>query len=174
MKAIFGKVGQNVSNYNAETRGWNFLGTATTEKEFYNRIQNWEDRDFFEQEDGTVTNQNGEEIFNPESPDTFNFFDYEYHLVDVEDLNEDQIRAVANSSDIDAEDIMKVNAAYDVVFNDDENSNNFGAKFNFNEAIDWIKTYNGSNHSYFADYKGGTVSVVNVYTEEVAYETEIK
>ena len=43
-----------------------------------------------------------------------------------------------------------------------------------NTALDYIKTYNGSSESYFADYKGGTVSIVNNETDEYVYNETIK
>lgn len=63
---------------------------------------------------------------------------------------------------------------YDVVFNDATDSNTKG----FNESLeyckDYIKAHNGSNHSYFADYKGGTASIVCNETDETVYEEEVK
>ena len=38
----------------------------------------------------------------------------------------------------------------------------------------YIKMYNGTNESYFADYKGGTVSIVNTDTEEYVYNEIVK
>ena len=62
---------------------------------------------------------------------------------------------------------------YNVHFNDSENSNDKG----FTQTIDYCKhyidTYNGTNESYFADYKGGMVSIVCNETGEIAFETEI-
>jgi hypothetical protein len=62
---------------------------------------------------------------------------------------------------------------YDVRFDDDESSNTKGFKMTKKEAIDYIKGYNGSNHSYFKDYKGGVVSVVCKETGEVVYSEEV-
>jgi hypothetical protein len=63
---------------------------------------------------------------------------------------------------------------FDVVFQDDENSNSKG----FHESLDYCKRYismyNGTNESYFEDYKGGIVQVVCNETEEVIYEEEVK
>ncbi len=62
---------------------------------------------------------------------------------------------------------------YDVVFNDGEKSDRKG--FNsFSETYcqDYIDTYNGTNESYFADYKGGMVSIVNK-EGDVIYEEEV-
>ena len=63
---------------------------------------------------------------------------------------------------------------YDVYFNDAENSNNKGFKCSFKEAKSYIERYNGTNNSYFADYKRGTVSIVCNETGETVFEEEIK
>ena len=64
---------------------------------------------------------------------------------------------------------------YDVIFNDDNNSNqkNF-MNATINDCARYIEQYNGTNESYFEDYKGGTVSIVCNETGETIYETEIK
>ena len=59
---------------------------------------------------------------------------------------------------------------YDVVFNDENNSNNKGFAIGLSEAKDYIKTYNGTRESYFKDYKGGTVSIVCNETGDLIYE----
>lgn len=63
---------------------------------------------------------------------------------------------------------------YDVVFNDATDSNSKGFKESFEYCKDYINTHNGSNHSYFADYKSGIVSVVCNETEETVFEEEVK
>lgn len=63
---------------------------------------------------------------------------------------------------------------YDVVFNDDENSNSKGFAIDPDSAIAYIQANNGSNYSYFSDYKGGTVAVVNNQTGEAVYEESVK
>ena len=63
---------------------------------------------------------------------------------------------------------------YDVYFNDYSNSNNKGFEMSKQECIDYIKMYNGTNESYFEDYKeGGTVSVICNETGETVYEEEV-
>ena len=62
---------------------------------------------------------------------------------------------------------------YDVLFNDSENSNNKGFKISYDEARDYIRQNNGTNGSYFKDYKDGFVSVVDNETGETVYEEEI-
>lgn len=62
---------------------------------------------------------------------------------------------------------------YNVHFNDNENSNDKGFDHSLEDAKDYINRYNGTNESYFADYKGGTVSIVDNETGETVYETEV-
>lgn len=66
------------------------------------------------------------------------------------------------------------NKNFDVVFNDDCDSNCEGFNESYEYCLDYIKIYNGTNESYFADYKGGTVSIVNNDTEEYVYNETIK
>lgn len=70
--------------------------------------------------------------------------------------------------------MAKKELTYDVVFNDDYDSNSKG----FRESVDYCKryisNYNGTNESYFEDYKGGTVSIVCNETGETVYEEEVK
>ena len=49
---------------------------------------------------------------------------------------------------------------YDVVFNDDYASDSKGWHETKEECINYTQTYNGTNESYFEDYKGGVVQVV--------------
>lgn len=63
---------------------------------------------------------------------------------------------------------------YNVVFDDAENSNDKGMRATYEECLDYIKVNNGTNWSYFADYKGGTVSIVCNETGETVYEEEVR
>ena len=63
---------------------------------------------------------------------------------------------------------------YDVVFNDNENSNSKGFKETIDYCKDYIRHNNGTNESYFEDYKGGNVQVVCNETGEVVYEEEVR
>lgn len=63
---------------------------------------------------------------------------------------------------------------YDVHFNDENSSNNKGFKCTIDECMSYLQQHNGTNHSYFADYKNGSVSVICNETGEIAFETEIK
>lgn len=64
--------------------------------------------------------------------------------------------------------------SYDVCFDDGNNSNSKGAEFSLEEAMDYIKRYNGTDESYFSDYKGGIVSIYCHQTGENVYEEVIR
>jgi hypothetical protein len=49
---------------------------------------------------------------------------------------------------------------FDVIFHDENHSNAKGFAATEEYCIDYITRHNGTNESYFADYKGGTVQVV--------------
>jgi len=63
---------------------------------------------------------------------------------------------------------------FDIMFNSDTSSDSLGFKMTKKEAKNYIKTWNGSNHLYFEDYKGGSVCAVCNETEETFYETQVK
>ncbi len=63
---------------------------------------------------------------------------------------------------------------YNVIFNDDHTTNDKGFNLSKEDAIAYVDSNNGTNESYFDDYKGGIVQVVCNETDEVVYETEIK
>lgn len=63
---------------------------------------------------------------------------------------------------------------YDVVFQSETASNAKGFSQSLEYCKDYIRRYNGTNESYFADYKGGTVQIVCNETEEVVYEEVVK
>lgn len=65
---------------------------------------------------------------------------------------------------------------YDVVFNDENNSNSKGFKSSIEECMKYIKANNDTSnpYSYFADYKGGIVSVVCNETGEEVYSEKVK
>jgi hypothetical protein len=59
---------------------------------------------------------------------------------------------------------------YDVVFQDSENSNSKGFSVSLKEAVNYVKTHNGTNESYFQDYKGGIVQVIDNESGEAVHE----
>lgn len=62
---------------------------------------------------------------------------------------------------------------YNIHFNDTENSNDKGLNSSFDYCMNYIQNYNGTDVSYFKDYKGGEVSIVCNETEEVIYSEPI-
>lgn len=69
---------------------------------------------------------------------------------------------------------MTTQQTFDIVFNDNNNSNNKGFAMSLEQAKNYIKNNNGTNESYFQDYKGGIVSIVCNETQETIFETEVK
>ena len=63
---------------------------------------------------------------------------------------------------------------YDVHLNDNNYSNSKGFEMTIEDAKDYIKRNNGTNNSYFADYKGGIASVVCNQDAETVYEEEVR
>ena len=85
---------------------------------------------------------------------------YNMHIKQVEYAKNDILKAIPERT-------------YDVIFNDDTDSNSKGFESSFDYCKNYILSFNGSNHSYFADYKGGVVQVVCNETGEVVYEEEV-
>jgi hypothetical protein len=48
-----------------------------------------------------------------------------------------------------------------------------GWKQTYDYCLSYIKMYNGTNESYFEDYKGGVVSIYCNETEEEVYSEDI-
>lgn len=67
----------------------------------------------------------------------------------------------------------KEKKVYDVTFEDETDSNNKGWSETYETCQEYIKMYNGSKESYFADYKNGTVNILNTETGEIEYTEKI-
>lgn len=63
---------------------------------------------------------------------------------------------------------------YDVYFNDATGSNNKGFNESFDYCMSYIEDYNGTDESYFGDYKGGRVSIVRNETGEEIYSENVR
>lgn len=63
---------------------------------------------------------------------------------------------------------------FDIIFNNNESSDCKGFKATFEYCMDYISMHNGTNESYFADYKGGTVDVVCNETGEPYFSDSVK
>ena len=70
--------------------------------------------------------------------------------------------------------LMEKEKTYDVVFHDETSDNNKGWSESYEYCKDYIEQYNGTNESYFADYKGGTVAIYCNETEEEVYWEKVK
>lgn len=68
---------------------------------------------------------------------------------------------------------MDMEKTYDIYFNDDTASNNLGWANSFEYCKNYISMYNGTNESYFEDYKGGIVSIYCNETEKEVYKEVI-
>lgn len=62
---------------------------------------------------------------------------------------------------------------YDVVFNDETASNCKYINDTYEYCMQWIEANRNDNTTYFGDYKGGTVSVVEVNTGNYVYTENI-
>ena len=71
-------------------------------------------------------------------------------------------------------DFVITDCTYDVHFDDENSSNCKGWAISFAECKDYIDTYNGTNESYFADYRDGTAAVYCNELAETVYETEVR
>ena len=63
---------------------------------------------------------------------------------------------------------------YDILFSDDTSSDSLGFKETKEFCKNYIKRWNGSDHSYFKDYKTGTVCIVCNETLEISLEAKVK
>ena len=63
---------------------------------------------------------------------------------------------------------------FDVMFNNETSSNSRGWSESYEYCLDYIKQYNGTDESYFEDYKGGIVSIYDINDEVDVYEEAIK
>lgn len=106
------------------------------------------------------------------------FFDNREEMYDFIDEELEDIAEAENYEDVReslAIELGKFIALhYDVVFNDDNDSINKGFEATKEYCIDYIQSNNGTNESYFADYKGGEVEVRCIETGEVVYSEAIR
>lgn len=66
------------------------------------------------------------------------------------------------------------NETFDVVFNDNWDSNGAGVHGTVEDCESYINIKNGDKSSYFGDYEGGTVSIVSDLTGRTVKEWRIK
>lgn len=89
--AIFKRTHRGRPYYNESTNGYECIGWTDNQQAFYNKVKELEDIDFFEQEDGSVLDQQQNEVYNPNFPNFFDFGGTEYYLEEVKLLNKEFI-----------------------------------------------------------------------------------
>ena len=96
------------------------------------------------------------------------------HRFYVERFNDEYDGMVMFTSEDRAKAYIDKHLTYDVVFNNESDSNSKGFKSSIEDCKKYIELNNGTDESYFADYKGGIVSVVCNETGETIYEEEVR
>ena len=71
MYLIIKTYGEHCSAYNRQTGGKEFIDTCQDFDEFKKIVGKINEPNFFEQPNGTVTDQQGEKIYDPENPGLF-------------------------------------------------------------------------------------------------------
>ena len=110
-------------------------------------------------------------------PEAWAFYEDEAHEFATRQEAEHEAREIEKAfKAYDVEVVCEVSEkeTFDVVFNDDEKSDRKGWRATFEECKDYIETYNGTNESYFEDYKGGVVSIVSNTTNDIIREFDIE
>lgn len=69
---------------------------------------------------------------------------------------------------------MEEEKTYDVVFEDSEKGDSEGFHASLEYCHNYIDMWNGTDHSYFPDYKRGAVQIICNETGDVVYEEDIK
>lgn len=86
---VFKRTHKNNPYYNASTNGYECIGWVDNQLSFYNKVKELEDRDFFEQEDGSVLDQHQNEVYNTDFQNFFDFGGTEYILEEFKLLNKE-------------------------------------------------------------------------------------
>jgi len=62
---------------------------------------------------------------------------------------------------------------YTIIFNDNQNTDDLGFNQSLEFCHNYIKNNNGTDKSYFKDYKKGVVSILCHQNNQVVYSCEI-
>lgn len=88
MKYLIKRTNENVRGYQKiGNKGHEAICTVADLQDFHNKVEELESNDFFPQEDGIVLNSAGNEVFDTNYPNDFDFGDYIYYMIDAEDLD---------------------------------------------------------------------------------------
>lgn len=99
---------------------------------------------------------------------------YETHIAAFNEYTEYHINTdTPVTTDCKQETETNCEQVYDVVFNDDTASNCKHINSTYECCMQWIEANRHDNTTYFADYKGGTVSIVEVNTGNYVYTENI-
>jgi hypothetical protein len=98
-----------------------------------------------------------------------NYVDYAARL----DLPEDTSRIIYKVGNEALFSMEGDEYTFDLVFSDSKSDNEKGWNISYKDCMDYIEARNGTDESYFADYKGGTVSIFCHETEEIVYTESI-
>jgi len=93
-KYIFKRKRETMTTYRRSTKGYEFISETTDVASFVDAICKIEDTDTFPQDNGIIRDQAGAEVYDPESPEYFDFVDYTYHLIDESELDRGMIDAM--------------------------------------------------------------------------------
>jgi hypothetical protein len=116
MYLIIKNISENCAMYDKTTYGKTFIDTCDNTDEFKEIVKQLHDSDFFEQPNGSVTDQQGNEIFHPKTPDYIDFGDFSYgcwsalalkHNLDT-NFAKEVIRAVEKESPHNMAEIMRI------------------------------------------------------------------
>ena len=88
MKVLYIQYAQCTTRFSMFNDGKEFIAFVDSNEEAYNKVANIEQQDWFTQDDGTITDQNGREVFDPTYPDRFEFGDFTYYAKDIDSLDE--------------------------------------------------------------------------------------
>ena len=92
-------------------------------------------------------------------------------IIAVQSINVADARRYAKNA---IGEVTEQELTYDLEFNSDTDSMHEGFRVSVEDCKHYIDVWNGTNHSYFEDFKGGTVSIRCNETEEVVYEEEVR
>lgn len=96
----------------------------------------------------------------------------EYHI-NFDDTSKYYTTDTPVTTDCKQETETNCEQVFDVVFNDDTASNCKHINSTYECCMQWIEANRHDNTTYFADYKGGTVSIVEVNTGNYVYTENI-
>ena len=128
--------------------------------------------------DDSPTDENDFDYTDEERIREFNNFTddvWTYAIFEVENDDEALITNPWGSRNFISNQVIRdMKKTYDVHFNDDNNSNNKGFSESLEYCQEYINIHNGTNHSYFEDYKGGNVSIICNETDGIIHTEIVK